>query len=144
MKNERLGGAKRKQELEPEQLTIEDLIAVTRDVRENADRVYRDIYNEFTYVTDVNRSAQDDWVTEARETNDRHQEMVVENLEEKVEQAPETASDEFMYQDKQEAKKELDVARKIFEDLSTPIQKDQLEYRTWNTLPYERYRGSDE
>ena len=144
LKNERLGGAKRKQELEPEQLTIEDLIAVTRDVRENADRVYRDIYNEFTYVTDVNRSAQDDWVTEARETSHRQQEMVVESREEKVEQAPETASDEFMYQDKQEAKKELDVARKIFEDLSTPIQKDQLEYRTWNTLPYERYRGSDE
>lgn len=144
LQHERLGGAKRREALEPEQLTIDDLVGVIRDVRENADRVYRDIYDEFTYVTDMNRSAQDDWVTEARKTIHRHQEMVVENLEEKVDQATETASDEFMYQDKQEAEKELEVARRIFEDLSTPIEKEQLDYRTWNSLPYARYRGSDE
>lgn len=144
LKNERLGGAKRKEALEPEQLSIEDLVAVIRDTRENADRIYRDIYNEFTYVTDMNRSVQDDWVTEARETIHKHQEMVVENLEEKVEQAGDTASDEFMYQDKQEAAKELEVAKRIFDDLSAPIRQEQLEYRTWNSLPYQRYRGSDE
>ncbi|MCG5104940.1 sulfate adenylyltransferase [Oceanobacillus alkalisoli] len=144
LKHERLGGAERAQALEAERLTIEDLVGVIRDVRENADRVYRDIYNEFTYVTDMNRSVQDDWVTEARETIHRHQEMVVRNLEEKVDQATESASDEFMYQDKQEAAKELEVAQKMFDDLSTPIGKDQLDYRTWNSLPYARYRGSDE
>ncbi|GGN54130.1 sulfate adenylyltransferase [Oceanobacillus indicireducens] len=144
LKHERLGGAKRTEELEPEQLTIADLVGVIRDVRENADRVYRDIYDEFTYVTDMNRSAQDDWVTEARETIHRHQEMVVQNLEEKVDQAPDTTTDEFMYQDKQEAEKELEVARRIFDDLSTPIEKEQLDYRTWNSLSYARYRGNDE
>ncbi|MCF3943661.1 sulfate adenylyltransferase [Oceanobacillus alkalisoli] len=144
LKHERLGGAERAQALEAQRLTIEDLVGVIRDVRENADRVYRDIYNEFTYVTDMNRSVQDDWVTEAREAIHRHQEMVVRNLEEKVDQATESASDEFMYQDKQEAAKELEVAQKMFDDLSTPIGKDQLDYRTWNSLPYARYRGSDE
>ncbi|MEI3597981.1 MULTISPECIES: sulfate adenylyltransferase [unclassified Oceanobacillus] len=144
LKHERLGGAKRAEELEPEQLTIDDLVGVIRDVRENADRVYRDIYDEFTYVTDMNRSVQDDWVTEARETIHRHQEMVVQNLEEKVDQAPDTTTDEFMYQDKQEAEKELEVARRIFDDLSTPIEKEQLDYRTWNSLSYARYRGNDE
>ena len=40
--------------------------------------------------------------------------MVVENLEEKVNKAPDEASDEFLYQDKGEAERELEVARKIF------------------------------
>lgn len=144
LKNERLGGAEREKELELEQLTIEDLVRVVRDVRENADKIYKGIYDEFTYVTDIDRSVQDDWVTEARETIRKHQEMVVENLEEKVKQAPETASDEFMYQDKKEATKELEVALKIIDDLSKPLRKEQLEYRIWNSLPYERYRSGDE
>jgi sulfate adenylyltransferase len=144
LKNERLGGAERKEALEPEQLTIEDLVAVTRDVRENADKVYRDIYDEFTYVTDVNRSVQDDWVTEARDTIKRHQEMVVENLELKVDRAAEETTDEFMYQDKAEAIKELEVAQKIMDDLSKPVHPNQFNYRTWNPLPYNRYRPGDD
>ncbi|WP_405099684.1 sulfate adenylyltransferase [Oceanobacillus sp. FSL H7-0719] len=140
----RLGGAEREVPLEAEQLTIEDLVTAITDVRENADRIYKEIYEEFSYVTDMTRAVQPEWVSDARETLHRHQEMVVEYLEEKVERAADTASDEFMYQDKSEAMRELDVARKIFEDLPSPLRTEQLQYRTWNSLPYQRYRGSDE
>src|SRR5690606_1782908 len=90
----RLGGTKRNQPLAVEELTIEDLEAAINDVRSNADRIYRDIYAEFSYLTDTLRSTQPDWVADARESIKRQQEMVVENLEEKVKTAAEQASDE--------------------------------------------------
>lgn len=137
-------GRRRKSPLKVEELTIEDLENVIRDVRTNADRVYKGIFDEFSYVTDTLRSTQDDWVSEARESIYKQQEMVVEYLEEKVNKAPEKASDEFMYQDRGEAQHELEVARKIFDDIPAALREKDLEYRIWNPLPYKRYRGSDE
>lgn len=140
----RLGGPKREQPREVDQLTIEDLVTAITDVRENADRIYKEIYEEYSYVTDMTRAVQPEWVEDARETLHKHQAMVVDYLEEKVERAADKTSDEFMYQDKEEAKRELEVARKILEELPAPLKADQLKYRTWNSLPYKRYRGSDE
>lgn len=144
LKHKRIGGSPRNKPLEVTELTIEDLEEAILDVRENADRIYKDIFNEFSYVTDTLRSTQPEWVTEARKSIHKGQEMVVSNLEEKVSTASEKASDEFMYQDKDEAERELEVARKIFDDLSKPLEENDLNYRTWNPLPYKRYRGSDE
>ena len=139
-----IGGSKRRRPLEIEELTIEDLEAAIKDVRENADRVYKEVFQEFSYATDHLRTVQPEWVTEARESMYRQQEMVVENLHEKVEKALDKASDEFLYQDKSEAEREREVAIKILEDIPAPLRKEDLEYRTWNPLPYKRYRGSDE
>ncbi|MFS8652473.1 MAG: sulfate adenylyltransferase, partial [Caldibacillus sp.] len=91
-----IGGAKRDEPLEVKQLTIEDLERAVVDARENADRIYRDIFEEFSYVTDHLRSVQPEWRAEARESMYRQQQMVVENLTEKVNQAPEKTSDEFL------------------------------------------------
>ncbi|WP_096273355.1 sulfate adenylyltransferase [Paucisalibacillus globulus] len=144
LENTRIGGPKRRNALDAEQLTIEDLEAVVNDVRENADRIYKGIFDEFSYVTDNLRNVQPDWVAEARDAIRRQQEMVVDNLEEKVDKALEKASDEFMYQDKSEAERELEVAKRILEDIPAPLHKDDIQYRTWNPLPYKRYRGGDE
>ncbi|GGA92958.1 sulfate adenylyltransferase [Ornithinibacillus halotolerans] len=144
LENTRIGGPKRRKSLEVEQLTIEDLEAVITDVRENADRVYKGIFEEFSYVTDNLRNVQPEWVAEARESIRRQQEMVVDNLEEKVDKASEKASDEFMYQDKSEASRELEVAKQILNDIPAALRKEEMEYRTWNPLPYKRYRGADE
>ena len=138
-----IGGAKRDEPLEVKQLTIEDLERAVVDARENADRIYRDIFEEFSYVTDHLRSVQPEWRAEARESMYRQQQMVVENLTEKVNQAPEKTSDEFLYQDKAEATRELDVAKRILTDIPSALRKKDIEYRTWNTLPYQRYRGAD-
>ncbi|MBU8878275.1 sulfate adenylyltransferase [Bacillus sp. FJAT-29790] len=140
----RIGGPKRKTPLELEQLTIEDLEAAIMDVRSNADQIYDGIFKEFSFVSDTLRSAQPDWVAAARESIYKQQEMVVEYLEEKVDKAPDEASDEFMYQDKGEAERELEVARKIFDDIPSSLRAEELQYRIWNPLPYKRYRGSDE
>lgn len=139
-----IGGMKRKEPLELEQLTIEDLELAIRDVRENADKVYRDIFAEFSYATDLNRSVQPAWKVDALEAMRKQQADVISDLEEKVAQAPEIASDEFMYQDRKEAEKELEVAKEIYDDLAEPLREEQLKNRVWNPLPYERYRGSDE
>src|SRR5699024_10584040 len=137
----RLGGPKRNKELKVEELTIEDLETAILDARANADRVYKEIFEEFSYITDTLRSTQPDWVADARESIYKQQEMVVASLEEKVDKASEKASDEFMYQDRGEAERELQVARKMFDDIPPALRAEEIKYRTWNPLPYERYRS---
>ncbi len=140
----RLGGVERMQKLTVEELNERDFEAAALDARLNADRIYRDIYAELSYVGDTNRNLQPEWVSDARDAVHSQQQMVIEDLEEKVKQAPEVASDEFMYQDKQEAEKELKAAKQILEDLPPALHSDELDYRVWNPLPYHRYRGDDE
>lgn len=144
LKQYALGGRDRSQPLKIEALTNDDLEMVNKDVRLNADRIYRDVFETYSKLGDINRDLQPLWVTEAEEAARAQQEMVIQDLKEKVEQASKTASDEFMYQDKEEAKKELKVAEMILKEMPKPIRNKDLEYRTWNLLPYNRYRGSDE
>jgi sulfate adenylyltransferase len=124
-----LGGRKRNKPLAIEDLTNRSLELVNIDVRLNADRIYRDIYNEYSSIGDINRNLQPTWVTEAREAIHEQQNLVIQDLKEKVQQAPEIASDEFMYQDKEEAERELKVAKKIKQDIAKPIHTKNLEYR---------------
>ncbi|TQS75149.1 sulfate adenylyltransferase [Ornithinibacillus gellani] len=140
----RLGGRKRSRPLDVEELTNFDLEEANLDVRANADRVYQEVFNEFSSVGDTNRGLHADWVTEAREHLHHQQSMVIEDLEEKVKRAPKKASDEFMYQDQEEANRELEVAKKILDDLPTIFHHEKMSYRKWNILPYHRYRGSDD
>jgi len=139
-----LGGAKRTKPLTVEELTIRDLELAIQDARVNADRIYKEIFDEFSYLSDVNRSLQPSWIAHARTAVRTHQEMVIEDLESKVQQAPESASDEFMYQDRPEAERELEVARKILDDIPEPLFDEDLSYRVWNPLSYHRYRGGDD
>lgn len=144
MERTRLGGPKRETPLTQEELNKRDLEAAISDVRENAHRVYKEVFDEYSRVGDTNRNLQPDWQLDALDALKSQQQMVIQDLEEKVKLAPETASDEFMYQDKDEAERELEVAKKILQDIPKSLRNDDLNYRTWNTLPYERYRGSDE
>ena len=139
-----IGGAKRKTPLVADELTIEDLQAAILDVRENATQIYKDIFSQFSYVADTLRTTQPDWITEAHASMHKQQAMIVEYLEEKVTNAPNPTSDEFLYQDKEEANKELTVAKKMFDDIPNVLQSEDLDYRTWNPLPYRRYRGDNE
>lgn len=140
----RLGGRRREYELTTDKMGEIDLLQANIDVRENADRIYRDIYAEHGYAGEVYRDLQPEWRSDARDQMRAHQEMVVQDLEEKVEQAPESASDEYMYQDAAEAGRELEVARKVLSELPETLRAQDLSYRTWNSLPYNRYRGDDE
>ncbi|MFJ7936474.1 sulfate adenylyltransferase [Sporosarcina sp. NPDC096371] len=140
----RLGGRKRIKPLTVEDLTNLDLEAANLDVRTNADRIYRDIFDEYSSVGDINRNLQPEWIADARASLRVQQEMVIQDLEEKVAQAPIAASDEFLYQDKEESQRELDVAKKILADIPKVLDDGHLQARTWNILPYHRYRGSDE
>lgn len=137
----RLGGPERRKALEVEELTLDDLEAAILDVRSNADRVYKEIFEEFSHVSDTLRSTQAGWVADARESLFKQQEMVVESLKEKVDKAAEKASDEFMYQDREEAERELEVARRMFDDIPSVLRSEELGYRIWNPLPYDRYRS---
>jgi sulfate adenylyltransferase len=140
----RLGGAPRKQPLEPESLTIRDLELACQDARTHAGDIYDGIYAEYSAAVDHNRNLQPAWVTEARAALRFQQERLVSDLEEKLLQAPAQASDEFMYQDKAEVEKELASARNLLDDIPGTISAERLQTRTWNLLPYKRYRGADD
>lgn len=139
-----LGGRKRDTPLNPDDLTKRDLEAAVLDVRSNADSIYNDIFKEYSSVGDINRNLQREWIADARDALKAQQEMVISDLAEKVNQAPKVASDEFMYQDKDEALKELTVAKQVLEELPLPLRSEDLQYRIWNPLPYKRYGSSDE
>jgi sulfate adenylyltransferase len=142
--HDQLGGRKRKQPLALDELTERDLQQANRDVRDNAHRIYRDIYSEYAQVGEVARNLQRVWVQDARKSMRSEQDMVVQDLQEKVAQAPEAASDEFMYQDRAEAQRELDAANRMLDDMPAALGAEALQYRSWNALPYRRYRGDDE
>lgn len=139
----RLGGVKRAQSLAPEELTLRDLEAAVMDARTNATQIYQDVFTEYSALADHNRNLQPVWVEAARETARQHQQMVIADLEVKVSQAPEEASDEFMYQDKAEAQRELAAARQMLEQVPPVLTAEELQQRVWNPLPYHRYRGAD-
>lgn len=142
--HDQLGGRKREQPLALDSLTERDLRQANMDVRANAHRIYRDIYSEYAQAGEVVRDLQPEWVQDARQSMRSEQHMVVQDLQEKVDQAPVAASDEFMYQDKSEAQRELDAANRMLDDMPAALPAEKLQYRTWNALPYRRYRGDDE
>lgn len=139
----RLGGTKRLQPLDPDQLTVRDLEVATFDARSNATTIYEDIYAEYTALLDHNRSLQPTWQDDTRVAMKDLQERIISDLEEKLLQAPDSASDEFMYQDRAEVERELAAAKKLLEDIPRPLSASGLEYRAWNVLSYKRYRGAD-
>lgn len=134
-----LGGPKREKPLNADELTNDDLHRVILDVRNNGDLIYKQTYEEFARAADLNGEVRPAWVDRARADMKRQQEMVVENLEKKVEIAPEEASDEYMYQDKEEAERELDVAKKILQDIPEELSEEKRKERVWNIAPYDHY-----
>lgn len=143
-KYNRLGGALRTQPLDPATLNVRDLESATADARNHATSIYDGVYHEYTNLLDHNRNLQPTWLEDARANLHAQQTRLISDLEEKLQQAPETASDEFMYQDKTEAERELQIAKKLLAEVPSSLCLDALAERTWNVLPYQRYRGADQ
>ena len=140
---ERLGGAVRPEPLDKDSLTRRDLEHANMDARDHANRVYGDVHAEVSALVDHNRSAQAAWVDRARASLRADQERLVANLETKLEQAAVEASDEFMYQNRAEVERELAAARALLEAMPREHDEEAMRERTWNPLPYRRYRGDD-
>ena len=137
----RLGGVKRPEPLV--ELTRRDLELANIDARENASRIYADVHAAYSGVIDHNRAAHPVWLDEARENLRAHQERVVANLEDKLAQAPDAASDEYLYQDRAEVERELAAAKSLLAEIPETIDDETRASRAWNPLPYRRYRGDD-
>jgi sulfate adenylyltransferase len=134
----RLGGPKREAPLDPATLTKRDLEAALHDARDNASRVYDRVYETFTSLFDLDRSLDVALLQQARLKAIAIQAELVESLEQKVAVAPETVEDAYMYQDRAEAERELQVARRILEELRRGEGAD-FKSRVWNQRPYEDY-----
>ena len=64
---------------------------------------------------------------------------LIEALEEKVKHADIRVPDPFMFQDKDESMKELEVARQILMDLERMVSPNEYKKRVWNPMPYSDY-----
>lgn len=140
----RLGGTPRKEPLKVEDLTLRDLELASFDARDFANSIYNDIYQEYWNLLDHNNTLRPVWKDTARKALYAQQERIIEDLKEKLRLAPEQTSDEFMYQDKAEVQRELDAAEKLLTEIPPRLSPEELKERTWNVLPYKRYRGADE
>lgn len=140
----RLGGPTRAKELSADEFMAQDLAEASIDARANADRIYADVYDEFSAQSDHNDAVRSPWLTDAHAAMRQQQDMVVSDLEEKRAQAADEASDEFMYQDAAEADRELTAAQELREQLPAILDEETRTARVWNALPYQRYRGADD
>jgi sulfate adenylyltransferase len=135
----RLGGEKRAAPLDPAALTLDDLQAALRDARENASRVYEQVYETFATLFDLRGAPRIAPAEEARRQAITIQEELIRALEQKLAIAPPAVEDPYMYQDRPEAERELEVARRILAELKSDAVAD-FAARVWNQRPYEDYR----
>jgi sulfate adenylyltransferase len=133
----RLGGKLREKPLGWEDLTLEDVERALMDVRDNSDRILRDVARESEQRFDVNRDMAAQWVGEAGDFGRVRQMEVIKALEEKIASA-DPAADNRMFQSKAEAERELEAARHILESLDSK----GLDHKKilWNPLKYDDYR----
>jgi sulfate adenylyltransferase len=133
----RLGGKLREKPLSWEDLTIEDVERALLDVRENSDRILRDIARETEHLYDTKRDISSQWVSDTTEYCKERQQSMVGALEDKVASADPNA-DNKMFQSREEAQKELETAKLVYESMnSSRIDHKKL---IWNPLKYDDYR----
>jgi len=132
----RLGGQLREKPLSWEDLTLDDVERALMDVRENSDRILRDIAQEIEFNMDVRRDLARAWVEEADQYVKERQLSLVNALEEKAESADPKA-DNKMFQSKAEAESELAMAKTVLEGM--PDGKVDNKKLIWNPLKYEEY-----
>jgi sulfate adenylyltransferase len=136
----RLGGRRRPRPLDPASLTAADLAAALHDARENASKVYDRVAQAYASLFDLERDLDSGSLNdEARQKAIAIQKELIEALEQKVAIAPESVDDPYMYQDREEARRELEVARRILAELTGHGPAD-FGARVWNPRPYEDYQ----
>ncbi len=135
-----LGGPMRSQPLKAEDLTKSDLLAALMEVRSKAHEVYKDVADHAALYADVDRTLVPAWIEQEMTGAIEQQKNLVESLEHKFVSAPEEASDPFMYQDKAETKRELEMAKKILDELPNPVPHEAFKKRVWNQKKYEEHR----
>ena len=133
----RLGGKLREKPLSWEDLKLEDVERALMDVRENSDRILRDIAREAEHSFDVNRDVSACWIDDMTEYSIERQSSMIKALEEKVASADPNA-DNKMFQSKAEAERELETAKHIHKSMnSKSVDHKKLQ---WNPLKYDEYR----
>ncbi len=136
-----LGGYLREEPLKAEDLTLDDLAVAMRITRDNADAIYSNVARELTHFLEINRAVVVRQKTDSLQAAMTRQSKLIKDLEVKVSAAEERVSNPYMYQDKDEAQRELDTARAILEEIPQPLDPEQFRKRVWNPLDYDEYRG---
>ncbi|RMF91627.1 MAG: sulfate adenylyltransferase [Methanobacteriota archaeon] len=129
----RLGGQLRHKPLDWQGLDINNIRRALKEVRENSERILKDIYREVEYEADIDRSLTSKWVQDATVTAAEDQKLAIDLIRARLETA---ATPE----EKAEIKKELDVAQRILKSIGKVITDREAKERVWNLREYGSYR----
>jgi len=116
-------------------LTLDDLDVALLDARMNSDKVYDDVVKEIAYLFDIRRDLAERQRVEALEAAIARQKDLIEALSEKTTHADENVPDQFMFQDKAESTRELEIAKQILADLERLVTPEEYKKRVWNPMP---------
>ncbi len=129
----RLGGQLRTEALKWEKLNLDHVRRALKEVRDNSENILRDIYREFEYEADIDRSMTSKWVQDATITAEEDQKLTIDLIKARLD----AATDE---KERIEIKKELEVAKAILKEIGKVITEKEAKTRVWNLEEYESYR----
>jgi sulfate adenylyltransferase len=129
----RLGGQFRHEALDWEKLNLDHVMRALKEVRDNSERILKDIYREFEYGADVDRSVTSKWVQDASVTALEDQKLTIDLIKARLDAA-------VLDEEKVEIRKELEVAKIILKEIGKVITNKEAEKRVWNLEEYESYR----
>jgi sulfate adenylyltransferase len=129
----RLGGQMRSEPLDWTELNLNNLRRALKEVREDSENILKDIYREFEYEADIDRSITSKWVQDATVTALEDQKLTIDLIKARLKA-------ETMEDAKMEIKKELEVAEGILKEIGKVITEKEAKSRVWNLDDYESYR----
>ncbi len=129
----RLGGQMRNEPLDWTTLNLNNLRRALKEVREDSENILKDIYREFEYGADIDRSMTSKWVQDATVTALEDQQIAINLIDARLEAETDESA-------KIEIRKELDVAKGILSEIGKVITEKEAKSRVWNLDDYESYR----
>lgn len=129
----RLGGQMRQEPLNWETLNLNNLRRALKEVREDSENILKDIYREFEYGADIDRSMTSKWVQDATVTALEDQQLTIDLIKARLDSA-------VYEEEKVEIRKELEVAKGILGEIGKVITEKEAKTRVWNLEEYESYR----
>ncbi len=129
----RLGGQMRQEPLNWETQNLNNLRRALKEVREDSEGILKDIYREFEYEADIDRSMTSKWVQDATVTALEDQKLAINLIRARLDAA-------VYDEEKVGIRKELEVAKIIQKEIGKVITEKEARTRVWNLEEYELYR----
>ena len=129
----RLGGHMRDKPLDWTKLDLNNVRRALKEARDNSENILNDIYKEFEYGADIDRSITSKWVQDATVTALEDQKITIDLIKARLDST-------VVEEEREEVKMELEIAESILGEIGKVITEKEAKTRVWNLEDYESYR----